>query len=117
MEMEKEQDFTAGGKMIYNGGMPITPILASAPVNSRDPVLDESKPYSQHVPAYFRMDVRLALRKDNKKTSSILSLDIQNLLGIENTDALAYDYNPDTHQWEYNKLSGFVPVISYQLHF
>ena len=114
---KKNKTFTAGGKMIYNGGMPITPILASAPVNSRDPVLDESKPYSQHVPAYFRMDVRLALRKDNKKTSSILSLDIQNLLGIENTDALAYDYNPDTHQWEYNKLSGFVPVISYQLHF
>ena len=103
--------------MIYNGGMPITPLLAGAPVNSRDPVLDESKPYSQHVPGYFRMDIRFALRTDKKKTSSTLALDIQNLLGIKNTDALNYDFNPDTHQWEYNKLSGFVPVISYQVNF
>ena len=114
---KKNKTFTAGGKMIYNGGMPITPLLAGAPINSRDPVLDESKPYSQHVPAYFRMDIRFALRTDKKKISSTLALDIQNLLGIENTDALAYDYDPKTHQWGYNKLSGFVPVISYQLHF
>jgi hypothetical protein len=114
---KKNKTFTAGGKMIYNGGMPITPLLAGAPVNSRDPVLDESKPYSQHVPTYFRMDIRIALRTDKKKTSSTLALDIQNLLGIKNTDALNYDFNPDTHQWEYNKLSGFVPVISYQVNF
>jgi hypothetical protein len=63
------------------------------------------------------MDIRLALRTDKKKTSSTLSLDIQNLLGIKNTDALSYDYDPDTHQWGYKKLSGFVPVISYQVNF
>jgi len=114
---KKNKTFTAGSKILYNGGMPITPLLAGAPVNSRDPVLDESKAYSQHVPTYFRMDIRLALRTDKKKTSSTLSLDIQNLLGIKNTDALSYDYDPDTHQWGYNKLSGFVPVLSYQLNF
>jgi len=109
--------FTAGSKILYNGGMPITPLLTGAPVNSRDPLLDETKAYSQHVPSYFRMDIRLALRTDKKKTSSTLALDIQNLLGIKNTDALSYDYDPDTHQWKYNKLSGFVPVISYQVNF
>lgn len=114
---KKNKTFTAGSKILYNGGMPITPLLPGAPINSRDPVLDESKAYTQHVPAYFRMDIRLALRTDKKKTSSTLSLDIQNLLGIKNTDALSYDYDPDTHQWGYNKLSGFVPVISYQLNF
>jgi hypothetical protein len=114
---KKNKTFTAGSKMLYNGGMPITPLLPGAPVNSRDPVLDESKPFSQHVPAYFRMDIRLALRTDKKKTASTIALDIQNILGIKNTDALNYDYNPETHQWEYNKLSGFVPVISYQLNF
>ncbi|HEX6845581.1 MAG TPA: TonB-dependent receptor, partial [Chitinophagaceae bacterium] len=67
---KKNKTFTAGSKMLYNGGMPITPILPGSPVNSRDPVLDESKPYSDHVPPYFRMDIRLALRKDKKKASS-----------------------------------------------
>jgi len=116
-KLKTNKTFTAGSKVLYNGGMPITPLLAGAPVNSRDPVLDESKAYSQHVPAYFRMDIRLALRTDKKKTSSTLALDIQNLLGIKNTDALSYDYDPETHQWQYNKLSGFVPVITYQLSF
>jgi hypothetical protein len=114
---KKNKTFTAGSKMLYNGGMPITPVLASAPVNSREPVLDESQPYSRHVPVYFRMDARIALRKDKKKTASTLALDIQNLPGIKNTDALSYDYDPATHQWGYKKLSGFVPVISYQVNF
>jgi hypothetical protein len=114
---KKNKTFTAGGKMLYNGGMPITPVLAGAPVNSREPVLDETNPYSQKVPAYFRMDVRISLRKDKKKNASVIALDIQNLLGIKNTDALSWDYDPVAKQWGYNKLSGFVPVISYQVSF
>lgn len=114
---KREKTFVIGGKMLYNGGLPITPILPGAPVNSREPVLDESRPYSDKVPDYFRMDARLSLRKDKKKTAWMVALDIQNLLGIKNTDALSYDYDPATKQWGYKKLAGFVPVISYQLDF
>ena len=32
--------FAAGGKMLYNGSMPISPLLEGAAVNSRKPVLD-----------------------------------------------------------------------------
>ena len=97
--------------------MPITPLLAGAPVNSREPVLDEPRPYSETVPAYFRMDARLSLRKDKTKTAWILALDIQNLLGIKNTDALSRRYDPAANQWIYKESSGFVPVISYQIDF
>jgi len=114
---KKNKTFTVGGKTLYNGGMPITPLLAGAPVNSREPVLDESRPYSEIVPAYFRLDTRISLRKDKTKTAWILALDIQNLLGIENTDALSRRYDPGTNQWIYKKSSGFVPVISYQIDF
>ena len=114
---KKNKTFTVGGKTLYNGGMPITPLLAGAPVNSREPVLDESRPYSEIVPAYFRLDTRISLRKDKTTTAWILALDIQNLLGIENTDALSRRYDPGTNQWIYKKSSGFVPVISYQIDF
>ena len=114
---KNNRTFVAGGKILYNGGMPITPLLVGATVNSRKPVLDESKPYSQKIPAYFRMDARASLRKDKKKTAWMIALDIQNVLGMKNTDGLSYRYDPSTHQWIYKKLSGFVPVISYQLDF
>ena len=114
---KKNKTFAAGSKLIYNGGMPITPLLVGAQNNSRDAVLDETKAYSIHVPTYFRMDAKIALRTDKKGKASTLSLDIQNVFGIENTDALNYEYDAKTHQWEYNKLSGFVPVISYLVNF
>lgn len=102
---------------MYNGGMPISPLLAGAPVNSREPVLDETRPFSETVPCYFRMDARLTLRKDRTKSAWMIALDIQNLLGINNTDALSRRYDPAAREWIYKKSSGFIPVISYQLDF
>ena len=114
---KKNKTFIAGGKLLYNGGMPISPLMAGAPVNSREPVLDETRPYSEKVPSYFRPDARVSLRKDKTKTSWILSLDIQNLAGIKNTDALSRRYDPSTNQWVYKKSSGLIPLISYQIDF
>ena len=114
---KKEKTFVVGGKVLYNGGMPISPLLLGTPINSRKPVLDETRPYSEMIPAYFRTDARLSLRKEKTKTAWMLALDIQNLLGIKNTDALSRRYDPSINQWVYKKSAGFVPVISYQLDF
>ena len=114
---KKEKTFVVGGKVLYNGGMPISPLLLGAPINSRKPVLDETRPYSEMIPSYFRTDARLSLRKDKTKTAWMIALDIQNLLGIKNTDALSRRYDPSINQWVYKKSAGFVPVISYQLDF
>ncbi|HEX5024668.1 MAG TPA: TonB-dependent receptor, partial [Agriterribacter sp.] len=58
---KKEMTFSVGGKMLYNGGVPITPLLAAPVTGSREPLLDESKPFSETVPAYFRTDARISL--------------------------------------------------------
>ena len=114
---KRNKTFIAGGKFLYNGGMPISPLLAGVAVNSREPVLDETRPYSEKVPSYFRTDARVSLRKDKTKTAWILALDIQNLLAIKNTDALSRRYDPSINQWVYKKSSGLIPVISYQVDF
>lgn len=114
---KKNKIFGIGGKALYNGGMPISPLLAGAPVNSREPVLDEANPYSETVPPYFRMDARFTFRKDKVRRAWVLALDIQNMLGIKNTDALSRRFDPATRQWIYKKSSGLIPVISYQLDF
>jgi hypothetical protein len=108
--------FQVGWKVVYNGGLPITP-LSNVTNNSREPVLDNTRPYSERIPAYFRVDSRVALRKDKAKVSWQLALDIQNVLAIKNTDGLSRKYDPTVNQWIYKTQSGLVPVLSYQVDF
>ncbi|MFT4600134.1 MAG: hypothetical protein ACI857_000304, partial [Arenicella sp.] len=49
-----------------------------------DPLSLNQFNYTEQLPPYFRLDMRLAIRKDKRKVSSILSLDIQNLTGRKN---------------------------------
>ena len=102
--------------MLYNGGVPLSP-LAAVQNSSRQPVLDETRPYSEYTRAYFRTDGRISLRKDKKKISWQLALDIQNLFAQKNIDPLGRRYDPTTNQWTFKQQSGIVPVLSYQIDF
>ena len=105
-----------GWKMVYNGGLPLTPLLAIQST-TREPLLDETRPYSERVSFYYRTDTRFSLRKDKTGRSWQLALDIQNVLGIKNTDGLGRKYDPSVNQWVYKTQSGIVPVLSYQVDF
>jgi hypothetical protein len=112
----KNKVFQLGWKMLYNGGLPLTP-LANVSSSSREPMLDETAPYSQRVPAYFRIDTRCALRKDKAKVAWQLALDVQNLLSLKNIDGLSRKYDPSVNRWIYKSQAGVVPVLSYQIDF
>jgi hypothetical protein len=114
--MKKNKVFQLGWKMIYNGGYRLSP-LGNVASTTREPILDESQPYTIKVTPYFRTDARVALRKDKSKVSWQLSLDIQNIFGMENVDGLSRRYDPYQKQWVFDTQSGLVPVISYQIDF
>jgi hypothetical protein len=111
--------FQLGTKLIYNGGQRLTPLAANQSANrySRDPVLDQSRPYSEKVADYFRPDMRIAYRQSARKSAWQLALDIQNVANRQNTDALSRDYDPDTKGWVYRKQSGLTPILSFQIDF
>ncbi|WP_207492893.1 TonB-dependent receptor [Aridibaculum aurantiacum] len=115
-KLKNNKTLQAGWKMLYNGGLPLTP-LAAFPSTSREPVLDETRPYTEKVPAYFRTDGRLALRKEKTKVAWQLALDIQNVFGTRNIDGLARRYDPSVNQWIFRQQAGLVPVLSYQIDF
>jgi hypothetical protein len=114
--MKRNRVFQCGWKMVYNGGLPLTPLAANQST-TREAVLDESRPYSERILSYFRTDTRFALRKDKAGRSWQLALDVQNILGIKNTDGLSRKYDPSVNQWVYKTQSGIVPVLSYQVDF
>ena len=115
--LKRNRVFQLGWKMAYNGGFRLTPLASSAFVSSREPVLDESRPFTEQIDPYFRADARLALRKDKEGRAWQLAIDIQNVLGLKNTDGLSRRYDPSLNQWVLKNQSGIVPVLSYQIDF
>lgn len=115
-KLKNNRVFQCGWKLVYNGGFRITP-LAAVQSTTREPVEDDSMPYAQKIDPYFRIDGRLALRKDKAKRSWQLALDIQNVSDNKNTDPLSRQYDPSVNKWIYNTQSGIVPVLSYQIDF
>jgi hypothetical protein len=116
-KLKKNKVLQTGWKMLYNGGVPLSPLAAVQTGGSREPVLDETRPYSNYTRTYFRTDGRISLRKDKKHISWQLALDIQNLFAQENIDGLSRRYDPTTNQWTFKTQSGIVPVLSYQIDF
>ncbi len=108
-----------GLKLIFNGGLRITPLLdeSNQPINQYDPPEDHSRAFEEQIPAYFRPDLRIAYRKNKQKYAWSLALDVQNFIGKENIDGLNREYDPDLKEWVYRKQSGLVPVLSYQIDF
>ena len=109
--------FQLGGKMILNGGQPISPLAAIQDGYSRIPTLDESQPFSLNTKTYFRPDLRLAYRHDGAKSAYTLALDIQNIALMKNIDGTRREYDPTTNKWVDWVQGSLVPVLSYQIDF
>lgn len=105
-----------GGRYMYSGGFRYTPY---------DPVLSKEKGYyvalkdadfSMQVPAYQRLDTRIAYRFNARKVAGNLSLDVQNITNRINPTSVGYDNKTNTTYIQYRG-SGFVPVLAFQFDF
>ncbi|MDB4539874.1 TonB-dependent receptor [Saprospiraceae bacterium] len=108
-----------GLKLLFNGGQRLTPLLYEG-VNSNnpnEPLLDESKAFTEKVDPYFRPDLRIAYRKDKEKYAWSLSLDVQNAIARRNIDGISRTFDPDLREWVFKTQSSLTPVLSYQIDF
>jgi len=78
-------------------------------------VRDWSRNYAQSLPNYFRFDTGIRYRKNNQKTSWVLSLDIQNATSRNN--AFRQFYNPRLDQISTITQLGLIPILNYRLEF
>ncbi|PHI19567.1 hypothetical protein CEQ90_11875 [Lewinellaceae bacterium SD302] len=108
----KRRTFGANLSIILAGGERFYPIMIDDNSISGF-TTDFSDGRSDQLSTYVRPDLRLYRRKYHKKTTTTLSLDIQNLSGIENT-AYRY-YDSVTEQVEDRKQLGLIPVLSYRV--
>lgn len=105
-----------GMRSMYSHGMPSTPLLNTA-TDVTKPIFDESNPFSERAPAYFRIDSRVAFRKNKPSAAWMLAIDVQNVTNYKNKRAFNWGYDLEEKVWYRKNQAGVIPVLSFQLDF
>jgi hypothetical protein len=111
----KTNVFAANIKLLASGGNRTTPIdLEKSRANGKTE-RDWTKSYSEQLPHYFRSDLRVSYTRNRKRTTSTISLDIQNVSNRLNAFDRYYDDKED--KIELVTQTGLIPVLNYRLEF
>jgi hypothetical protein len=113
--VEKRRTVGLNIKSVVTGGLRYTPLDLSTTVNGEYPETDFSQAFSQSLPAYFRLDAKLSLKRNYKKVTSTVSLDLQNALNRKIVGGQYFD--TERNELVYWHLPGILPILSYKLSF
>lgn len=113
VKKESHRTFGASTRLLYLGGLSESPITPDP--NSPATVYDETNAFQNKLPDYFRLDLRLAWRKNKPNYTRTLALDIQNLFNIQNTACHYYDHVKQKTATQYQL--GLIPVLVYRVEF
>lgn len=114
-DMKNNKRLEVGGRILWSGGMRYTPFDTQKSMETGRAVYVQSEAYAEQNKNYFRMDARVALRKNAARFSWKLSLDIQNLTNYQNPQRPYFDRWAGTQAFGYN--TSIIPVISYTIDF
>jgi hypothetical protein len=101
--------------VMYAGGRRLIPIDLEASRAAGATVLVLDQAYSEQAENYFRTDLRLAFRNNQKKFSHEIAFDLRNLFNTQNY--FRRDYNPETDRIEYEPSLGLFPMVFYRFEF
>jgi len=95
-------------KVTTIGGKYLTPIDFDASQELGRTVYREDEAYSEKQDAYFRTDVKLSYRKEYKRSTLEIAVDLQNVTGNQNIFSQSYNARTNTIVTQYQQ--GFFPV-------
>lgn len=113
--LKKGGSLQLGARSVLNGGLRFTPGDEAASKLQGEFVEQPGQAFALGVGTYYRIDFRIAYRKNLKKTAYILSLDVQNVTNRRNVRDQIYD--PGFNRLQNRFQSGLVPVFSFQIDF
>ena len=111
----KNRTLGLNARVFYFGGLKDTPIDENASRQTGRTVFIESQAFTLQNNDYFRIDLRLSTTKHKPNYTRIISLDIQNVIGIENDAYLYFDQFQDRTVTA--KQLGIIPVLAYRVEF
>jgi hypothetical protein len=109
------RSFAANIKIIYAGGFRDTPLDEEATLELGYAKYRDADAFTIQNPAYFRTDLRLSMKWNARKMTSVLSLDFQNLTNRKNVYSKYYDSVKGEITTAYQ--AGLIPVLAYRIEF
>lgn len=103
------------GKFIFAGGKRQAPINLVRSRNEGRTVLAFEDNFALKLDGYFRMDMGISYRKNRKKTTSVISLDIQNV--TQRSNEFFRFYNAGRGRVQSDSQVSFFPNLSYRIEF
>ena len=115
LKENKIRTFGLNGRITYLGGFRENSINENLSALSGTTEYDFSNPFSIKQKDYFKIDLRLYLKRNKPKYTSTLALDIQNLSNQKN---IAYRYYDTAQEAVVTKNQlGLIPILSYRIEF
>ncbi len=115
MGKSKNNTLALNLKVTYAGGRRYIPIDELKSKAQGQAVYDLINVYEKRQQDYFRADLKISYRKNSKRYSQEIALDIQNLFNTQNY--LSSYYNPQTGQIQKAYQIGLFPVPFYKIYF
>ncbi|MCS6967082.1 MAG: TonB-dependent receptor [Cytophagales bacterium] len=102
-------------RWVWSGGFRYTPIDEARSLRDNAERRIESRAFEEQLPDYFRLDLRISLRKNRPHYSSVLSLDLQNVTNRKNVARYYYDSTRQAIHTEY--WLPFLPIPAFRVEF
>jgi hypothetical protein len=102
-------------KLIWSGGFYDTPIDIEKSIALGGTYQDRAKSFTEKNPDYLRLDVGVSLKRNFKKCTTRVSLDIQNTTNRKNVYNRYFD--PSSNQIKFNYQAPLIPVLNYRIEF
>lgn len=103
------------GKVLYSGGMRESPIDINSSVQSGETVYVPKQYFTRQVPAYFRTDLGVYYKINNKRVTHSIQLEVQNITNRQNFYYSYFDREAAAVK-TVNQL-GIFPNLSYRIDF
>lgn len=102
-------------KSMYMGGWRTTPIDIDKSKQKGETVYVTSRSFELQNPYYYRLDLRVSLKRNYKHLTSTLALDLQNATNRKNVGGEYFDLNTNTIKYWYQ--APLIPILSYRIEF
>lgn len=103
------------GKVLYSGGMRESPIDLNSSIQSGETVFVPKQYFTRQVPAYFRTDLGVYYKINNKRVTHSIQLEVQNVTNRQNFYYSYFDRDAGAVK-TVNQL-GILPNLSYRIDF
>lgn len=97
------------------GGQRNTPVDAHMSFIAGGTTYDPDKPFSEQYTTYYRIDVRVYLKREHQGRTGMWALDLQNATNAQNEAYRYYDRRKDEVVTKYQL--GLIPNLSYRIEF